>query len=228
MTKLRFFPLGENALTVSFGNIISAEINEKVLNLARFIEKDKPRFIIDVIPAYSSLTIIYNIVEVKKTLPHFSLAFDAVKNFVGKKLEYLVEDNFETQARLIEIPCNFDKDSALDLDFIANEKNLSPKEIIENFTAKTYRVFMIGFLPAFAYMGEVDEKIATPRKQTPRLKVPKGSIGIAGNQTGVYPFESPGGWQIIGKTDVEMFTPNRENLTYLQAGDLVKFVEEKK
>lgn len=225
MTKLRFFPLGENALTISFGNLISVEINEKVLNLARFIEENKPRFIIDVIPAYSSLTIIYSVLEVRKIYPNFSFSFDAVKNLVEKKLEDLVENNFETQSRLIEIPCKFDKDSAIDLDFIAHEKNLSPKEIIEIFTAKTYRVFMLGFLPAFAYMGEVDEKIAVPRKETPRIKVPKGSIGIAGNQTGIYPFSSPGGWQIIGKTDTEMFTPNAENTTFLQAGDLVKFYE---
>lgn len=227
MSKPRFFPLGENALTISFGNIISAEINEKVLNLARFIEENKPRFIIEIIPAYSSLTIIYDIIEVKKTYPNFSLAFDAVKNFVEKNLEKLVENNSKTKPRLIEVPCKFDKDSALDLDFIAKEKNLSPKEIIEIFTSKIYRVYMLGFLPAFAYMGEVDERIATTRKQTPRTKVPKGSIGIAGNQTGIYPCSSPGGWQIIGKTDVEMFTPNAENLTYLQAGDLVKFKNEK-
>jgi inhibitor of KinA len=82
---------------------------------------------------------------------------------------------------------------------------------------------MLGFLPGFAYMGEVDDRIAVPRKETPRLKVPKGSVGIAGNQTGIYPLESPGGWQIIGKTGTELFTPDKENPTFLQAGDLVKF-----
>ncbi len=82
---------------------------------------------------------------------------------------------------------------------------------------------MLGFLPGFAYMGEVDERIAVPRKEIPRLKVPKGSVGIAGNQTGIYPLESPGGWQIIGKTDTELFTPDEEKPTFLQAGDLVKF-----
>jgi inhibitor of KinA len=227
MLKPRFFPLGENALTMSFGNIISVEINERILNLARFISEDKPRFIIDIIPAYCSLTIVYSILEVKKNCPQFLLAFDAVKIFVENKLQNLNENTQQIKRQIIEIPCKFDKDSALDLDFIAKEKNLSSKEIIEIFTAKTYRIFMLGFLPAFAYMGEVDERIATPRKRNPRLKVPKGSIGIAGNQTGIYPFESPGGWQIIGKTDVEMFTPNSENLTYLKAGDLVKFVSEK-
>ncbi len=227
MLNFRVFPLGENALTISFGNVISTEINQKILHLARFIEQNKPRFIIDIIPAYCSLTIIYNILEVKKTYPNFQLAFDAVKKFIEKKLQNLVENNVEFKPRLIEIPCKFDKDSALDLDFIATEKNISTNEIIEIFTSKIYQVFMLGFLPAFAYMGEIDARIATPRKNSPRTKVPKGSIGIAGNQTGIYPFESPGGWQIIGKTAVEMFTPHTENLTFLQAGDLVKFIEKK-
>ncbi|MCU0237874.1 MAG: carboxyltransferase domain-containing protein [Pyrinomonadaceae bacterium] len=186
MSKPRFFPLGENALTMSFGNVISVEINERILNLARFINEDKPRFIIDVIPAYSSLTIIYSVLEVKKTCPNFSLAFDAIKNFVENKLQILDEKTSKIEQQIIEIPANFDKDSALDLDFIANEKNLSPEEIIEIFTSKIYQVFMLGFLPAFAYMGEVDERIATPRKQTPRKIVPKGSIGIKSRKINLF------------------------------------------
>jgi inhibitor of KinA len=219
MTKPRFFPLGENALTVSFGNIISVEINKKIINLARIIEKSKPRFILDIIPAYSSLTIVYSILEVRKFSQN---AYETVKSYVENKIKTLTDEQ-GSKPRLVEISVNFDKDSALDLDIIAKEKNLSPIEIIELFTSKTYQVFMLGFLPAFAYMGVVDERIATPRKDNPRLKVPKGSVGIAGNQTGIYPFESSGGWQIIGKTDVGLFTPHAKNLTYLQPGDVVKF-----
>ena len=124
---------------------------------------------------------------------------------------------------VIEIPFDYSDEFALDLDYISETKNLAKEKIIEIFTAQTYRVFMLGFLPGFAYMGEVDERIAVPRKATPRLKVPQGSVGIAGNQTGIYPLESPGGWQIIGKTETELFTPDEKNPTFLQAGDLVKF-----
>jgi KipI family sensor histidine kinase inhibitor len=104
-------------------------------------------------------------------------------------------------------------------------KNLTPDKVVEIFLSKTYRVFMLGFLPGFSYMGEVDERIVTPRRQTPRTKVPKGSVGIAGRQTGIYSLESPGGWQIIGRTIVELFTPEAETPTFLQAGDSVKFYE---
>ena len=107
--------------------------------------------------------------------------------------------------------------------YISETKNLAKEKIIEIFTARTYRVFMLGFLPGFAYLGEVDERIAVPRKETPRLKVPQGSVGIAGNQTGIYPLESPGGWQIIGKTETKLFTPNEKKPTFFQCGDLVKF-----
>ena len=124
---------------------------------------------------------------------------------------------------VIEIPFDYSEEFALDLEYISETKNLAKRKIIEIFTSKIYRVFMLGFLPGFAYMGEVDERIAVPRKETPRLKVPKGSVGIAGNQTGIYPLESPGGWQIIGKTETELFTPDEKNPTFFQSGDLVKF-----
>ncbi|MEO7658677.1 MAG: 5-oxoprolinase subunit PxpB, partial [Pyrinomonadaceae bacterium] len=126
--------------------------------------------------------------------------------------------------RAVEIPVHFDNGSALDLEFVAECSGMDAKSVIEIFVATTYRVFMLGFLPGFSYMGEVDNLIATPRKETPRLKIPKGSVGIAGKQAGIYSLESPGGWQILGKTDVELFTPKNDPLTFLQAGDAVRFV----
>lgn len=126
---------------------------------------------------------------------------------------------------MVKIPVNFAPGCALDLEFVAERNNLTRREIIEIFTAQNYRVFMLGFLPGFAYLGEIDRRISTPRKPSPRLKVPKGSIGIAGRQTGIYPLESPGGWQIIGRTDLEIFDVKKENPTLLQVGDLVKFYE---
>jgi inhibitor of KinA len=221
--KFTISPLGDNALTISFGNIISPKINDQVFQLAEFIEKNRFAGFVETVPAYSSLAVFYNVSEVKRTFQTFTTAFEFVKNFVESSLDKLTE-NFTEVIRLIEIKMSFDKKFAPDLEELAEQHNLSTEQVIEIFTKKTYRVFILGFLPGFAYMGEVDELIATPRKQTPRLKVPKGSVGIAGNQTGIYPLESPGGWNIIGKTELEMFTPNEESPSFLHAGDLVKFI----
>jgi KipI family sensor histidine kinase inhibitor len=127
--------------------------------------------------------------------------------------------------RLIEIPVCFDEEFALDLEFVATSQNLTQKQVIKIFLEKTYRVFMLGFLPGFAYMGEIDQRIAVPRLQSPRMKVPKGSIGIACRQTGIYSLESPGGWQIIGRTNIELFTPEADTPTFLNAGDSIRFYE---
>jgi inhibitor of KinA len=222
---MKIFPLGDNALTVDFGNIISAELNDKVLNLQDYCNKNAFVGMIETVAAYSSLTVFYDVAKVKKHHAANLTSFDFVKQFVENASENLSE-YVETERRLIKIPMIVNAETALDLEFVANRANLSIKEVTEIFTQQFYRVYMIGFLPAFAYMGEVDERIAAPRKENPRQKVPKGSIGIAGRQTGIYPFDSPGGWQIIGRTNVEMFTPNAETPSFLQTGDIVQFAVE--
>ncbi len=220
--NIKIFPLGDNALTVSFGNKISPELNNFVLKLAQFFEQNQFPGLVEIVPAYSSLTIFYDVLIVRKTSSEFPNAYSVVKRFAENALKNLNEIS-EKESRLIEIPVNFDEEFALDLDFVATTNNLTPQEVIKIFTASTYRVYMLGFLPGFAYMGEVDERIVTPRKKSPRLEVPKGSVGIAGGQTGIYSLNSPGGWQIIGKTKVRLFTPEAETPTFLRAGDLVKF-----
>lgn len=221
---MKIFPLGENALTIDFGNEISLELNGRVLRLADFLARNNFTGFRELVPAYSSLTVFYDVFAVRKNFPGFETAFDAVRAFTEKALENT--DEIETpEPRVVEIPVCFAENCALDLEFVAAENNLTRDEAIEIFLSPTYRVFMLGFLPGFAYMGETDERIAAPRKSAPRLKVPRGSVGIAGRQTGIYPFESPGGWQIIGQTEIELFTPDAKNPTVLQAGDLVKFHE---
>lgn len=222
--KYKIFPLGDKTLTVEFGNQISVEINNLVLQLAEFIEKNPFQGFIETVPAYASLTIFYDAAVVRKNFVEFSTAFDAVKNFIEAFVKNF-DNAVEFESRLIKIPVCFDNKYALDLEFVASINNLSPEKAIEIFLSKTYRVFMLGFLPGFSYMGEIDERIAAPRKSAPRLKVSRGSVGIAGRQTGIYSLESPGGWQIIGKAFSELFTPNAGNPTFLQAGDSVKFYE---
>jgi inhibitor of KinA len=218
----KIFPLGDDALTIEFGNEISLELNNQVLKLARFFDRKRFEGFIETVPAYSSLTVYYDVFKVRRNFTTFSSAFEAVRHFTRKALENL-EELAETQSRLLTIPVCFDSEFALDLEFVASENNLSPEKVIETFLDATYRVFMLGFLPGFSYMGEVDETIATPRKLAPRVKVPAGSVGIAGKQTGIYSLESPGGWQIIGKTPLELFTPAADSPAFLQAGDEVKF-----
>jgi len=220
--KYKIFPIGDNALTIEFGTEISAEHNNFVLKLVAYFDQNAFQGLVETVPAYASLTCFYDVLTIRKSCSAFATAFDAVKNFAENALRNL--DEFEeTDSRLIEIPVCFDKEFALDLDSVAAMNNLTATQVIEIFLRETYRVYMLGFLPGFAYMGEVDERIAAPRKTSPRPKVPKGSVGIAGRQTGIYSLASPGGWQIIGKTNVELFTPERDAPTFFKAGDLVKF-----
>ena len=220
----KIFPLSENAVTIDFGNEISVELNEKVIQLAKVIEKNSFTGFIETVPAYSSLTVFFDLMKVRKNYATFTNAFLAVKNQIENAVRQ-IEKSKTNKARLIKIPVNYSNEFAPDLEFVANNANFTKEEVIKIHTSQTFRVFMIGFLPAFAYMGEIDERIATPRKQTPRTKIEKGSVGIAGRQTGIYPVESPGGWQIIGKTELDMFQPESKEISLLKTGDLVQFYD---
>lgn len=212
------------AVTIDFGNEISVEMNQKVIQLVESIEKNNFIGFIELVPAYSSLTIFYNLLTVKKNYSQFETAFSFVESFLKTSLKSLQTIDFDNQTP-IKIPVDYRDEFALDLDFVAQNANLTKDEVIKIHISQVYRVFMVGFLPAFAYMGEVDERIATPRKQTPRTKIEKGSVGIAGKQTGIYPLESPGGWQIIGKTDLELFQPESSEISLLKTGDYVQFYD---
>ena len=223
--KYKVYPLGENALTIDFGNEISPRLNDIVTQLATRIESNPFPGFIECVPAYSSLSIFYDLVQTKKKFRTALTAFEITKSFVEMEL-YKLERVEAEDPRTIEIPVKFSKRFAPDLDFVADKNNLTPDKVIEIFLSSTYRVFMLGFLPGFPYMGEVDDRIATPRRETPRTRVAKGSVGIAGKQTGIYPLESPGGWQIIGRTSVELFNAQKDEPTLVRAGDMVKFVKE--
>ncbi len=220
---MQISPLGENALTVSFGNVISEDMNRKAIALCRELENAPFPGMIEAVPAYASATVFFDLVAVRKALPDIATAFEAVAGEVQRAMER-IDISKNGAARPQEIPIYADADASLDLSSAAASRNLRPGEFLEVFLERTYRVFMIGFLPGFAYMGEVDERIAVPRLKSPRTKVPKGSIGIAGTQTGIYPQDSPGGWQIIGRTDAELFDPTSAEPCMFRAGDEVRFV----
>jgi inhibitor of KinA len=210
--------LSESAVVVEFGRTIDFELNDKALDLASSLATDPFPGFIEAVPAYASTTVFYDpvVARLNSTVLAELLA-EHISN--GRSLH----SRGETSSP-IEIPVDFSDRSAPDLADISARLKLKPSHVIDRFLARTYRVFMIGFLPGFAYMGEVDEAIAVPRKEVPRTAVPKGSVGLAGKQTGIYPLESPGGWQIIGRTSVEMFTPDAKAPSFLKAGDEVRFV----
>ena len=220
---VRIFSLGETALTVEFGTAISEDLNKKAIALSEhFLKHPFPGFI-ESVPAYASATIFFDPIAVRGNFGQFDTAFDAVSDIALTAMATSQESK-EALPRIVEIPVRFDTDNNFDLEFVANSNGLSAVDVVEIFTSTVYRVYMLGFLPGFSYMGEVDERIATPRKETPRTHVPAGSVGIAGRQTGIYSLTSPGGWQIIGQTSVAMFTPNADSPCYLRPGDSVSFV----
>ena len=223
MLPTRIFPLGENAVTVEFGSEISEPLNDAAMNLAEYFDANRFPGFVEAVPAIASLTIFYKLHEVRQNLPENKTAFEFVKNAVEKAATGLA-DKPRVNSRVVEIPVSFREEDALDLQFIAESREVSTDEVIKIFLSKLYRVYMLGFLPGFPYMGIVDERIAVPRKPSPRLIVPKGSVGIAGQQTGIYPRESPGGWQIIGRTEIELITPDETSPCYFHPGDTVRFV----
>lgn len=201
-------PLNETSALVSFGNRIELNINERVIALHNKLSKSRFEGFVESVPAYSSLAVFFN----------HPANFETVK----KLLETLLvsEESSKSNGAVVEIPVLYDGE---DLDFVADQHQLSSEQVISIHTSKLYRVFMLGFLPGFPYMGTVDERIATARRSSPRTVVPIGSVGIAGMQTGIYPQSSPGGWQLIGRTPLKVFDSKKESPCLLNAGDSAKF-----
>lgn len=216
------YPLGETALTLDFGNVIDAEINKQVLALFKKLQTLKLPFLLDIVPAYASLTIYYDLVQVQHLIHDDQTVPLAMQALLENTLASLDQQTYEA-ARLIKVPVCYSNTYAPDLLALASAKVLTTEEVIALHTGQTYRVYMIGFMPGFAYMGEVDEKIAMPRRDQPRVRVDAGSVGIAGRQTGIYPFVTPGGWQIIGRTPLKLFDPHQQEPTLLRPGDEVQF-----
>lgn len=217
----RFFSLGDSAITVDFGNCINETINNEVIRRFNQLQQDPLPGMIEAVPAYCSLTIHYDVLALKNKSTEGQNVFEWVQQQLLEKLLQPIEYK-EEKERLLEIPVCYEKEFALDIKQVAAIKNISIEEVIHIHTSKSYKVFMLGFLPGFSYMGEVDEKIAVPRKPQP-VNIAAGSVGIAGKQTGIYPMASPGGWQIIGQTPLKLFDVEKVEPTLLRAGDVVQF-----
>lgn len=215
MVKISFHSYGDRALLLQWDQHIAPEINGEVIRLSRKIEQAGLPGVRFLIPAYCSLTI------------GFDPELTSLKDLSGH-IKSLAEDKSEAneeniQHRKLIIPVCYEGACAPDLDWVSQKSGLSSKQIIQLHTGTTFRVFLLGFLPGFPYLGTLPKVLDMPRKKTPRLRVPAGSVGLAGLQTGIYPQESPGGWQIIGRTPRKIFDPQRSPPFLLQPGDQVQF-----
>jgi len=212
-SKTLYFLMGDRGLLLEFGDEISREINEKVRRMALAIQAEILEGVVETVPTYRSLLIIYN----PTVLP-----IEGLK----KRLERIEEGLRQTplpQPNLIHIPVVYGGIYGPDLEGVAKYHRISPEEVIRLHCSKPYLIYMIGFMPGFPYMGELPQALVTPRLKTPRLIVPKGSVAIAQRQTGIYSMESPGGWQLLGRTPVELFYPDKDPPSILQMGDFVQF-----
>ncbi len=206
---------GESMLLVELEPAIDPVINERAILLAARLRERGARGVRDVAPGYCTVGV------------HFDpLQTDLAALEHAIQMEYTAVEHVDAVAdrEPIEIAVRYGGDYGPDLAAVARHAGCSESDVIARHTQRTYRVYMLGFVPGFAYMGRVDPSIAVPRHRVPRGRVPAGSVGIAGGQTGVYPVESPGGWQLIGHTKQVMFNADRERPSLLTAGDLVRFV----
>jgi KipI family sensor histidine kinase inhibitor len=213
--KVKYLTAGDRALVIEFGDKIEEQVNSKIRSLTLAIEREGIIGIIETIPTYRSLMVIYEpmVIELEDLI-------DKVKSIQAKMDEMKLPE-----AKIIEIPTLYGGEYGPDIEFVAEHNKISQGEVIKIHTSMEYLIYMIGFTPGFPYLGGMNDKIATPRLQTPRTKIPVGSVGIAGTQTGIYPIESPGGWQLIGRTPVKLYDPYRKNPVLLNAGDYIKFVQ---
>ena len=204
---------GENSLIVYFGAEPDAHIAAQVSKTAADLRQSMGELLIDLVPSYASLLVIYDPLQTD----HYF-----VRAQIRSATQNLLQPS-EQQGNLISLPVYYSLESGPDLQELADNASLSVEQVIEIHQQAEYRVYAIGFAPGFAYLGEVDERIAAPRLATPRQKVPRGAVAIADRQTAVYPAQSPGGWNLIGLCPEPMFDPNAIPSMPVQAGDRVRF-----
>lgn len=212
---MKFLKAGDSALVIELGNEISPIINFKLKKITEFLDNLNKTGIKDLLPTYRSIIVYYNPLIV---------SFDEIKDIVEANCNFDNEKAEEIEKEIVEIPVVYGGEYGPDLENIAAYNNITTEEVIKIHTSGEYLVYMLGFTPGFPYLGGMSKKIATPRLKEPRTKIPAGSVGIAGEQTGVYPIESPGGWQLLGRSPLSFFNPNSDKPFLLKAGQYIKFV----
>lgn len=211
--RFRFSPLGDQAIIIEAGNEISEEVQQRIREAAALLEIHPPSWLVETVPAFTTIAVFYN---------PLAILYSEAK----AALEVLLQQAGGVSAsppHTVEIPVCYGGVFGPDLEFVAAHNGLSQEEVIAIHSAAEYAVSIIGFAPGFPFISGMPQKIAAPRKENPRLRIPERSVGIAGIQTGVYPIETPGGWQLIGRTPLRLFRPEQEIPSLLKAGDKIRF-----
>ena len=221
-------PLGDCAIVVKLGERVDEETHTKVSVFSDYLDSHPFDGLVEYIPAFTSVTVVYDPVCIflkdsqGMAQGEIRYPYDGVKRRLIEMLEH-IQEGAVSEPRIVEIPVCYGDEFGVDLEHVAEINGISTDEVIEIHAGGSYLVYMLGFAPGFPYLGGMDPRIAAPRKQTPRLAIPPGTVGIAGEQTGVYPIETPGGWQLIGRTPLALFLPDRQPPTLLEAGDRIRF-----
>lgn len=211
--KIKFINSGDSGLILEVGNEISEEVNRKIRALSYCIEEMKLEEIVEILPTYTTILISYNPLKISND--------ELIKKL--KAVEGSINDIQLPPPEIIHIPTLYGDEYGADLEFVAKHNGLTTDAVIDIHSSPNYLVYMLGFTPGFPYLGGMSKKIAAPRLEVPREKIPGGSVGIAGSQTGIYPIDSPGGWQLIGRTPVKLFDLERTPSVLLKAGQYIKF-----
>lgn len=214
MQKIRFLTAGDSSMLIEFGNEISPEINRKITAVVQLMKAQQIEGVVDMIPAFCSLLINYD--------PRI-ITYEHLR----KRMEQLVKLDVaaeQTARKIIEIPVCYGGEYGPDIENIAKHSGVSVEEVIRIHSSRDYLIYMLGFMPGFAYLGGLEECLHTPRLANPRIKINAGSVGIGGSQTGIYPLDSPGGWQLLGMTPVKVYDPMRDVPILYEAGEYIRFV----
>ncbi|MFR3728945.1 5-oxoprolinase subunit PxpB [Lacrimispora sp.] len=211
---MRIKAVGDRAVLVELGDSINESVNRKVMEFNKKVLSSEMEGILETVPAFCSLLVYYDPMVTD---------YDAVFHYISN-LSFSGSENREQSGALVEIPVCYGGSFGPDLSFVAEHAGLKEEEVIRIHSGRDYRIYMLGFLPGFPYLGGMDERIATPRLNVPRTLIPAGSVGIGGEQTGIYPMDSPGGWQLIGRTPFCLFDPENGQKRLYEAGDTIRFV----
>ena len=208
-------PVGDRAISIDFGQVIDPKINRHIRQTIERIKALQLEGIIELVPTYCALLVEYNAML---------YSYSEICNIIEPTLDEGMTDTTNELVTVVEVPTVYGGEFGPDLSFVASHNHLSEDEVISIHSGTDYLVYMLGFIPGFTYLGGMDPRIATPRLSSPRTLIPAGSVGIAGEQTGTYPSDSPGGWQIIGRTPVTMYDMSKAQAALLNAGDYVRYV----
>ena len=208
-------PVGDRAISIDFGQVIDPTINRHIRQTIERIKELQLEGIIELVPTYCALLAEYDAML---------YSYSEICNIIEPTLEEGMTNTTNELVTVVEVPTVYGGEFGPDLSFVASHNHLSEDEVISIHSGTDYLVYMLGFIPGFTYLGGMDSRIATPRLSSPRTLIPAGSVGIAGEQTGTYPSDSPGGWQIIGRTPVTMYDMSKAQAALLKAGDYVRYV----